>query len=115
MVRRPPRSTLFPYTTLFRSLAAPVAPVISSPAQPLRESGRPGSEKPARLARLHVRLPARFGQQPDVTAAIGLAADGSTSLYGNPQLTATSLRHLRLAGSQPHQFRDENPRHPRPA
>src|SRR2546430_7364482 len=24
MIRRPPRSTLFPYTTLFRSLAAPV-------------------------------------------------------------------------------------------
>src|SRR2546430_13266758 len=25
MIRRPPRSTLFPYTTLFRSLAAPPA------------------------------------------------------------------------------------------
>src|SRR2546426_7033501 len=25
MIRRPPRSTLFPYTTLFRSLAVPVA------------------------------------------------------------------------------------------
>src|SRR2546426_5313113 len=27
MIRRPPRSTLFPYTTLFRSLAARGAPV----------------------------------------------------------------------------------------
>src|SRR3989442_10808941 len=27
MIRRPPRSTLFPYTTLFRSPVAPVAPV----------------------------------------------------------------------------------------
>ena len=27
MIRRPPRSTLFPYTTLFRSTAAEVAPV----------------------------------------------------------------------------------------
>src|SRR3712207_8546663 len=26
MIRRPPRSTLFPYTTLFRSLLAAVAP-----------------------------------------------------------------------------------------
>src|SRR3712207_8756023 len=26
MIRRPPRSTLFPYTTLFRSLALPAAP-----------------------------------------------------------------------------------------
>src|SRR3712207_8186277 len=29
MIRRPPRSTLFPYTTLFRSIAAPsFAPVL---------------------------------------------------------------------------------------
>src|SRR2546430_16052545 len=28
MIRRPPRSTLFPYTTLFRSLRSPVAPMI---------------------------------------------------------------------------------------
>src|SRR3712207_8709575 len=27
MIRRPPRSTLFPYTTLFRSRAEPLAPV----------------------------------------------------------------------------------------
>src|SRR5687768_17962086 len=27
MIRRPPRSTLFPYTTLFRSSRAPFAPV----------------------------------------------------------------------------------------
>src|SRR5688572_32505200 len=30
MIRRPPRSTLFPYTTLFRSLA--VAPAVGEPA-----------------------------------------------------------------------------------
>src|SRR3712207_8848216 len=34
MIRRPPRSTLFPYTTLFRSL------------QRLRLSGAPGSGRP---------------------------------------------------------------------
>src|SRR2546426_6057282 len=26
MIRRPPRSTLFPYTTLFRSISGPVCP-----------------------------------------------------------------------------------------
>src|SRR2546422_1520822 len=31
MIRRPPRSTLFPYTTLFRSLAAPRQPVGQRP------------------------------------------------------------------------------------
>src|SRR2546429_6170422 len=30
MIRRPPRSTLFPYTTLFRSELVPVAPEQSS-------------------------------------------------------------------------------------
>src|SRR5256885_15834720 len=29
MIRRPPRSTLFPYTTLFRSEAAPVDPCLN--------------------------------------------------------------------------------------
>src|SRR2546430_6121529 len=30
MIRRPPRSTLFPYTTLFRSLTEPLACVVHS-------------------------------------------------------------------------------------
>src|SRR2546430_17220029 len=30
MIRRPPRSTLFPYTTLFRSPAAPSTPLIDA-------------------------------------------------------------------------------------
>src|SRR5258708_9358433 len=36
MIRRPPRSTLFPYTTLFRSVLFPFAclsPVLAQPAQ----------------------------------------------------------------------------------
>src|SRR2546422_3364840 len=37
MIRRPPRSTLFPYTTLFRSLAARCRPV---PAEPPVRSPR---------------------------------------------------------------------------
>src|SRR5258707_3551532 len=37
MIRRPPRSTLFPYTTLFRSLIAlrPVGPGVSVPGSAL--------------------------------------------------------------------------------
>src|SRR5690554_7614270 len=33
MIRRPPRSTLFPYTTLFRSTAVVQVPVSESPIQ----------------------------------------------------------------------------------
>src|SRR5262249_62372580 len=51
MIRRPPRSTLFPYTTLFRSCAGTAAlpaPVRRTPTQrpPLRERlRRPRSEE----------------------------------------------------------------------
>src|SRR3712207_8365727 len=49
MIRRPPRSTLFPYTTLFRSRRDVVH---SQPEQP----NRPGTdERPAREVRRRVR------------------------------------------------------------
>src|SRR2546429_7032811 len=48
MIRRPPRSTLFPYTTLFRSAvlsvphqqAAADGSVIDLPGEPLRKGGK---------------------------------------------------------------------------
>src|SRR6266496_1108420 len=40
MIRRPPRSTLFPYTTLFRSPRAERAPEAHSPAEDLVVPGR---------------------------------------------------------------------------
>src|SRR2546430_12417669 len=41
MLRRPPRSTLFPYTTLFRSHGAPVVPRSSMRRDPGTDAGRP--------------------------------------------------------------------------
>src|SRR3712207_8209635 len=41
MIRRPPRSTLFPYTTLFRSSLAVILPISSSaPSDSPYDSGR---------------------------------------------------------------------------
>src|SRR2546425_4330304 len=51
MIRRPPRSTLFPYTTLFRSLRARRRP--PQGAAVVVRSG------PPRRARMGLRLPAR--------------------------------------------------------
>src|SRR5256885_10793023 len=54
MIRRPPRSTLFPYTTLFRSLSpsADSYPACKGPhgtdAVPREERTRNGSLRPAR-------------------------------------------------------------------
>src|SRR5258708_14438028 len=39
MIRRPPRSTLFPYTTLFRSHEAAPVPGIETPLGPVRKRG----------------------------------------------------------------------------
>src|SRR3989475_11451149 len=39
MIRRPPRSTLFPYTTLFRSLGGPSQARVSKERQPQRMGG----------------------------------------------------------------------------
>src|SRR2546422_2071732 len=43
MIRRPPRSTLFPYTTLFRSIEDAAVPQAGRPP--------PGSETPVRTGR----------------------------------------------------------------
>src|SRR5438034_7351955 len=57
MIRRPPRSTLFPYTTLFRSVV---------------RAGRPGADQHRQPERVH-RAPARRG---------GVAADGEPQSGG---------------------------------
>src|SRR2546427_4917053 len=38
MIRRPPRSTLFPYTTLFRSTTTPFPAALPKPASPSKSS-----------------------------------------------------------------------------
>src|SRR6266704_2523503 len=58
MMRRPPRSTLFPYTTLFRSPAGP-PPHPSCLVRPRRRLARPaasGDRKSTRLNSSHVSI-----------------------------------------------------------
>src|SRR5438034_1930472 len=46
MIRRPPRSTLFPYTTLFRSLSVTTGtagPAVSTSSLPAASNGQPYS------------------------------------------------------------------------
>src|SRR3712207_8340518 len=70
MIRRPPRSTLFPYTTLFRSLAA------APPAAPHRDALRAGvhphqavGPPPGADHRRRRLLGRRAAQQPHAAAA----------------------------------------------
>src|SRR2546430_15869062 len=46
MIRRPPRSTLFPYTTLFRSRRAGLQGLVRSPARLWRAAGGGGDCAP---------------------------------------------------------------------
>src|SRR3712207_7808221 len=69
MIRRPPRSTLFPYTTLFRSLGQPGVPVLGEQAVAVRLADDAEREQdPQHVAdharvRLRQRL-AQLGQRP---------------------------------------------------
>src|SRR3712207_7301990 len=57
MIRRPPRSTLFPYTTLFRSALADDLPVLEQPRYLLqRPRAAVGGDDPAVLQRQHALL-----------------------------------------------------------
>src|SRR5260370_4078523 len=52
MIRRPPRSTLFPYTTLFRSLAASLVEPVARAVAP-RVAALPAVEKRAARSEEH--------------------------------------------------------------
>src|SRR5947199_10096518 len=52
MIRRPPRSTLFPYTTLFRSLGCPRSDRWIRARGPLRQRGERSEEHTSELQSL---------------------------------------------------------------
>src|SRR3712207_7378241 len=60
MIRRPPRSTLFPYTTLFRSVALVVLAPVEGPK--LGEAVRP-AQVPDEVLRIIARIDPEAGQR----------------------------------------------------
>src|SRR3989442_11802805 len=56
MIRRPPRSTLFPYTTLFRSHIAPQRHELAGQACVVRLLQQAEDRKSTRLNSSHVRI-----------------------------------------------------------
>src|SRR2546425_9710966 len=69
MIRRPPRSTLFPYTTLFRSVVG--SPVPAPPASPPFGSSPLNllSQSPSRSSSVHLRRAERHGTVSQQSAA----------------------------------------------
>src|SRR2546422_5769129 len=64
MIRRPPRSTLFPYTTLFRSPLEPGGRVVRLPEAALDDHApdRPHRARGERVADQDLSLPSRIEQ-----------------------------------------------------
>src|SRR2546426_10704139 len=94
MIRRPPRSTLFPYTTLFRSLAARTCAVVS---RPRAVAGHAEARPPARCGCPRVRRARRW------RAADGRHGDHAGKLISVP-------RHRRHLASAPVGGRQASPR-----
>src|SRR2546425_2547790 len=91
MIRRPPRSTLFPYTTLFRS-ADPIAPKLEDAAGPLVHHVLRVGLQPRALAELHDHAIIRLVPiAPDV---LGAPVSGAQSGLAVPE----GIEH-RLAAS----------------
>src|SRR5439155_8997203 len=88
MIRRPPRSTLFPYTTLFRSQAVCLSP----PCCPKSASRKrcspkrcPGDRKSTRLNSSHVASSyAVFRLKKKNEVVVGLLGGGRGQDYGDP-------------------------------
>src|SRR3989475_6625272 len=85
MIRRPPRSTLFPYTTLFRSLAPQRIRVNSIAPGAIRTPiNRRAWETPEALASLLTLIPyGRIGEPADVGRAVTwLVSDDADYIHG---------------------------------
>src|SRR2546429_9269280 len=107
MIRRPPRSTLFPYTTLFRSperrvddLERPVAVVL------LDDQGWDQTQ--------HV-LARRQDEEPGVPTGVEDGADGTVELDADEQAPPSDLADPDRPLRQPPQTVHEAPSHPRRA
>src|SRR3712207_7487981 len=74
MIRRPPRSTLFPYTTLFRSMDVDALHPRRQPGQ--RLAGQPREDRRARQLRYGGRDEARHGS---IVACRGSRSEEHTS------------------------------------
>src|SRR2546425_2434714 len=75
MIRRPPRSTLFPYTTLFRSLhrggdRIRDRPAVRAGVRDRRDNHRRGGEVVLRVFELHVRQAPCAGRSEEHTSEL---------------------------------------------
>src|SRR3989449_4677876 len=101
MIRRPPRSTLFPYTTLFRSPPGGLA----GRSAPGRRSVRRARRRPRRRAVPQARAPARGG---DARRARRPASPRLRGALGSTQARGRAPERARPGGKRPMTGRTQN-------
>src|SRR2546430_17705797 len=111
MIRRPPRSTLFPYTTLFRSRRGPCGGGLAVPVE--RDAvhavgGRPGAVRVWQpLLPLFRRCGGRFGGAPGRGSHLRPAHTVPRRPPGGPRGAWPHARRRTAAGGGTHAARDE--------
>src|SRR5258707_7093729 len=88
MIRRPPRSTLFPYTTLFRSI------VISSRvrlARNLKQRAFPGWAKKAERTAILELIKPRVEELPEMQDSFSRSEEHTSELQSRPYLVCRLL------------------------
>src|SRR5260370_26722709 len=97
MIRRPPRSTLFPYTTLFRSSIHLDAVMSNQPKQERKEKHLAlRSEEHTSELQSHLNLVCRLlleKKKKNVTEAYSESSAPSHTTHQNRRATASEARH----------------------
>src|SRR3712207_7591392 len=79
MIRRPPRSTLFPYTTLFRS--------VDVPGRRLQRRQEPGASRPTRGVGHRPARPAAAEGRADAALGPGRARDRKSTRLNSANIS----------------------------
>src|SRR5439155_25366665 len=97
MIRRPPRSTLFPYTTLFRSMAV-AGQASRAREDEVAEPGQPGHRSRRRPQRN--REPSHLGEAPRDERRAGVLAEPEA--VGDPGRAGPDVLHRATGLYSPH-------------
>src|SRR3989454_6596830 len=112
MIRRPPRSTLFPYTTLFRSLVAAVALAWNLSGYRLLDPDEGRNAEVAReMAQSHDYLVPHLDGLPylDKPIVYFAASAGAMALLGPTELAARLPAYLATLRSEEHTSELQSP------
>src|SRR5690349_23443246 len=92
MIRRPPRSTLFPYTTLFRSKVTTL-PSTKREAKPTREA----SQRPRRKSTKSSAIPDEVANKISAYCALYESEDDDTYTQGDRKSTRLNSSHVEIS------------------